>query len=129
MKRIAVLVVLVLAVAGVVWSQSVPRATADMRLAWDQDAESLADAQAYVYTAYVDGATAGTVITPTCTGTTTPFVCAAPLPVTSIGAHSVIVAAQTALDGGVLSVEARSLPFNFRIVGPATAPGRLRLIR
>lgn len=129
MKRLLLLVLAVLAVAGVVWSQSVPRATADMRLAWDQAALSLADAQAYRYTAYVDGATEGVVVPATCAGDASPFVCATPLPVTMLGDHTVIVAAQTALGESEWSGEARSESFTFRVVAPASSPFRLRLLR
>lgn len=129
MKRIAIFTLIALALAVAVWSQSVPRATAGMRLAWDQDAESLADAQAYRFTAYVDGATTGAVVTATCSGAASPFECVAPLPVTSLGTHTVVIAAQTVFDGGLLSDEARSAAFTFRVVEPASAPGRLRLFR
>ena len=127
MKRIATLTLICLAVAAVVWSQSIPRATVGMRIAWDQDAASLADVQAYRYTAYVDGATTGTVIPATCAGTAPPFECATPLPVSTLGDHSVAIAAQQLLGENLWSAESRSESFTFRVVDPAAAPSRLRV--
>lgn len=130
MKRIALLAALLaLGLAAFAYSQSIPRATAGMRLAWDQSAESLADAQAYRFTAYVNGATTGAVVTATCSGAASPFECVTPLPATSIGTHTVVIAAQTVFDDGLFSDEARSAAFSFRVVEPASAPGRLRLFR
>lgn len=116
-------------VAVLVSAQLVPRATADMRLAWDQEAASLADAQAYRYTAYVDGAGEGVAVAAECSGEASPFVCVTPLPVQSLGDHTVAIAAQQLLGEDLWSGEARSEVFSFRVVDPVRAPGRLRLFR
>jgi hypothetical protein len=100
-----------------------------MPLAWDQQAPALADAQAYRYTAYVDGSATGTVVAATCSGAASPFTCVTPLPVTALGDHTVVVAAQTALGESEWSAEARSESFTFRVVEPASSPFRLRLMR
>lgn len=108
-----------------------PVATGTMRLGWDQAAATLADAQGYRYLAYANGATTGIVVTATCTGTASPFACSTPLPapVTVIGDHSVVLAAQLSLGPNLWSDDARSLPFAFRVVAVPSAPDQLRLER
>jgi hypothetical protein len=106
-----------------------PAATPDMRLGWDQAAATLADVQSMRYTAYANGAIAGIVVTATCTGATSPFTCATPLPtpVTVIGNHTIVLAAQFPVGVGLWSDEARSAPFSFRVVALPAAPATLRL--
>lgn len=83
---------------------------------WDQDADTLAEAQSYVYRYYLDGATVGAAFTGvTCSGTAKPYTCRAALPVTAIGPHTVAMTAEI-VSGGVSSVSVKSNVAAFDVV-------------
>lgn len=88
-------------------------------LAWDQEAPTVAAAQGYTYTPYVNDAVVPPLTGVTCTGATSPFVCQAPLPA-SIGVPDtkLELTAKTPLGGESL----KSLPL---FLAPAV-PLRLR---
>lgn len=130
MKKKLLAFILVVTSAIGIYSQSIPRATANMKIAWDQDGATLADVQSYRYTGYSDNNTIlGIVLTATCTGTTSPFTCSAPFPVKTLGDRTIIVAAQLDFGNGLFSPEMRSTAFAFRIVSDPSAPGNLRILR
>lgn len=57
---------------------------------WNQEADTLQTAQSYRYRYFLDGATTGAVFGGVaCTGTASPFMCRAPLPVTLGGTHTI----------------------------------------
>lgn len=89
------------------------------KLAWDQPASSLADAQALTYAVTVDGGPRVTV-TATCTGTVSPFLCTTPLPaLTPGGRRNIVVYASTGL------LESASIPFQLSVPG---VPAGLRAV-
>lgn len=120
MKRVSFLLILLLLVPSVVYSQAVPTS----RLGWDQDAPTLADAQAYTYKYYADGSTTGIVLSGvTCTGTASPFVCSAPFPAFTPGNHRITLAAQN-----LAGESAQSLPLDFTFIVTPGVPRGLRII-
>lgn len=93
------------------------------KLAWDQpNVTSAADAQAFTYRAYADGATTGTVLTGvTCTGTTT-VTCSVAFPAFTPGSHTVrLTAANSAGEGP------QSAPIAFTFVVVPSAPANVRV--
>lgn len=100
------------------------QATSANRLGWDQAAPTLAEANAYTYRQYPDGATTGTVLTGVvCTGTTSPFLCGVPFPAFTPGAHSIQLTAANAAGESL-----KSLPFNFTFVVIPSVPANLRIM-
>lgn len=83
------------------------------KLAWDQQAASLAAANAQSYYATIDGNTIA-MLTATCTGTASPFVCATAFPAVPPGNHSITVNAVAGL------LEAASSPFPVSVPYPPT---------
>jgi hypothetical protein len=95
--------------ATVVTAQTPPPAGPTSFFQWTQPAASAAAAQALSYRYYVDGATAGTVVTGvTCTGTTT-ITCEAPVPALTPGNHTVQISAASTAGESAKS----SPPFSF----------------
>lgn len=72
------------------------QATPSNKFAIDQAAPDLATAQAYVYKIYVDGGATGAVVTMTCSGTASPFLCTTPVGSFTPGAHTVTFTAANA---------------------------------
>lgn len=67
------------------------------KLAWEEVATNLAEAQSFSYKYYVDGSTAGSPLpTVTCTGTASPFTCTSAVPTLSPGRHTVNLTASSA---------------------------------
>lgn len=92
-------------------------------LAWDQSGATVADAQAYTYTVYADGATQGTVLAPVmCSAAAGPVVCSAAFPAFPPGDHTLQL---TASSGGLES--AKSAVFSFTFVVVPNAPSGLRV--
>lgn len=93
----------------------------------DVPTPTLAEASAQKYRAYVNNATVGTVVTATCTGTVSPFLCAWPL--SAITAQLVataarplsVTAAVTAADGEKESAKVVA-PFVLQLAGNPVAP-------
>lgn len=98
------------------------------KLGFDQGAGTLADAQAYVYSAYIDGATTPTLLVATCMGTTSPFACSAPLPPLLTGTHTVALTAKVVLPDGRSAESAKSAPFSFRIFAAPNAPANIKIV-
>lgn len=120
MKRVSFLLILLLLVPTSVYSQAVPTS----RLGWDQDAPTLADAQAYTYKYYADGSTTGIVLSGvTCTGTASPFVCSAPFPAFTPGNHRITLAA-----ANLAGESDKSLPLDFTFIVTPGVPRGLRII-
>lgn len=124
--RILLALGILAALPGIAYTQTVPRATPSMKLAWDQVALDLAEASSYRYVA-VASTGAEIPLTATCTGTASPFTCAAPLPIATIGTHTVRVAVLAPLDGGTWTTPVLSDPFTYRVIAPPSAPSRFRL--
>lgn len=112
------LVILVLVAAPV----AAQTAVATNKLAWDQSAPTLADAQTYTYRLYADGATtAQTVASVTCAASATAgvFACEAPFPAFTPGNHTV---ALSAVNLAGESPKSATMAFTF-IVTPAVPTG------
>lgn len=99
-------------------------ATPGNKYAWDQDATDLVTAQAFTYKDYTD-ALAPVVLTPvTCTGTTSPFQCIAPMPLLTAGSHSTTL---TASDTAGESLPSSPLAFTFVVV--PNPPKNLHIVK
>lgn len=96
--------------------------TPDSRLAFNQIAPDLATAQAYVYRVYADGGAPNSLASVTCSGATSPFVCSAPFPAFTPGAHTVTLTAVNAAGEGPMSAV-----FGFTFVVLPAAPQNLRI--
>lgn len=119
MKRVFLTIILLL-VPSFVFSQAIPTS----RLGWDQDAPTLADAQAYTYKYYADGSTTGVALTSvTCTGSTSPFVCSAAFPAFTPGNHRITLAASN-----LAGESAKSNPLDFTFIVTPAVPTGLRII-
>jgi len=117
--------VVLLHVAGLhVWAQTT--ATSASKITWDQPANSLAEAQAFFYRAYPDGSTvasAAKVLTATCTGTASPYLCTAPYPAFTLGAHTIVLTSMNATGDESLP---SSPPFAFTFIVRPSAPLNVR---
>jgi hypothetical protein len=97
-------------------------ATPSSKIAWDQLASTLAEAQGMTYKVYADGTTTGAVLVGvTCaTGVTSPlFVCSAPYPAFTPGTHSIVLTAASTATSADESAKSAPLAFTF-IVQKAT---------
>jgi len=122
MKKMILILFLLTSVTA--YAQQPPIGTATQRFAWDQDAPTLADAQGYTYKYYPDSATTGIAFTGvTCTGTSSPFVCSAPIPAFTPGNHSITVTANN-----VAGESAKSNPFAFNFVVTPGVPNNIRIV-
>ena len=128
MKRLLV-VVLVCGLVGLAAnaaSAQTPATTAN-KIAWDQVAPSLVEAQAYTYKYYPDAATAGVTLTNvTCVSVPAPsgavIQCEVPFPAFTPGNHALsLTASNTAGES------AKSLPLSFAFVIIPSAPAALRI--
>lgn len=119
MKRIGIIVAYLLCVSTLVFGQAAP----GKKLAWDQAASSLAEAQAYTYKYYADGATTGVALSGvTCTGTASPYVCEVAYPAFTPGAHALTL---TSSNPAGESGPSASFAFSFVVI-PAS-PANLRI--
>lgn len=97
------------------------------KLAWDQQAATLAEAQAATYKHYDDASATGIVLTPvTCNALVPPlagnFTCETPFPAFTPGAaHGIALTA-----GNLAGESLRSTAFNFLLVVVPNAPTNLR---
>lgn len=96
-------------------------------LGWDQAADSAAEAGALLYEAAFDGLAPVALSGVVCTGTVSPFQCAAPLVGLRNGAHMVAVRAVAVVDGTRLE-SPLSAVFNFLWVAVPNAPSNLRIV-
>jgi hypothetical protein len=96
------------------------------RLAWDQAATNLAEAQGITYEASFDGGALATVAA-TCTGSTSPFTCVASIPALTPGSHTTAVRAVRIIDSQRLEGPL-SATFNFTLVALPAAPTNLRIV-
>lgn len=103
-------------------------ADASAKLGWDQVAPTLAVASGYTYRSYADGSVTGTAMTGVvCTGAASPYVCTAPFPAFTPGAHTIALTAGTL--AGATSIEsAKSAPLAFTFVVVPGAPASLRIV-
>ena len=93
------------------------------RIAWDQDAPTLADAQGATFKYYPDGSATGVALTSvTCTGTASPFVCSALFPPFTPGNHSITITATN-----IAGESSKSSPFAFNFVVTLGAPRNVRI--
>ena len=99
-------------------------ATPGSRLAWDQDAPSLAEAQGQTYEASWDGAVAVPLTGVTCTGTASPYACSGALPPLTVGTHTVTLRARNATGTGPTS---DALAFSYSPFALPSAPRNLRI--
>ncbi len=99
-------------------------ATSTSRLAWDQVAETLAEASSYTYRASFDGGGLVTLTGVACAGAASPFICSATFPTLSHAAHSVAMVAVNAAGVSPLSA---SFSF-FMSVQLPSAPQNLRIL-
>jgi beta-xylosidase len=114
MKKILLTLALVIFATSVYAQTS---AGTKSKIAWDQDAPSLAEASGYTYLYYADSSIVGVAFTNvTCIGTITPFQCSTPFPAFTPGSHTLVFTANN------LSGESpRSTPilnFTFVILPP-----------
>lgn len=99
------------------------------RLAWDQAAGSLGQAQSYIYEAFWDGGNATPIAGVACAGTTSPFVCSGNFAALTPGEHSVRVrAVDTASVAGTRLESPLSAVFNFTLVALPAAPTNVRIV-
>lgn len=88
-------------------------ASAINKLAVDENAPDVATAQGYTYK-YYDGASAGVpLVGTTCTGTTSPFVCAFTFPAFTPGSHSITI---TASNQAGESAKSAVITFTFAVI-------------
>lgn len=104
-----------------------PVAAAGRKVAWDQAAPSLAEAQGYTYRLYVDGAAAPILVTSpvTCVNPGTagaPYVCQTAFPPMTPGPHTLVVTASN--DSGE---SLPSTPFAFQFIVVPVTPRNVRL--
>ena len=116
-----ILLLLLVGVPQIAWAQ--PAASATSRLAWDQPAGTLAEAAGCAYEASWDGAAVVPVTGVTCTGASSPIVCAGSFPAQTPAAHSVRLQARNAAGSSPLSSS-----FAFQFVALPSAPQNLRII-
>jgi hypothetical protein len=123
-KRILLATLLATGLTIIIQAQ-VPNVDANDSFAWNQAANSLAEAQGYVYKYYLDGAGVGSTFAGvTCSGTASPFTCQARTPAFSNGNHSLTITAASAA-----GESAPSIPFGFVFGNPPTTPNNIRVIR
>ena len=123
-KKLILIPFLILTIASPVFAQQPPIGTATQRFEWDQEAPTLTDAQGYTYKYYPDNATAGIVFqNVTCSGTTSPFVCSAPIPAFTPGNHTITVTATN-----IAGESPKSNPFDFNFVVTPSVPRSIRII-
>lgn len=123
MRRLIVSLILVGAFVAPAGAQA--PATASSRLAWDQAAPTLAEANAYTYRYYPDGATAGIAFAAgsvTCSGTASPFVCIVNFPAFTPGNHTLTLTA-----ANVAGESAPSVVLTFQMVVTPAVPANPRI--
>lgn len=127
-SNLSILLLLLTALVLPVSSASAQTANPSSRLAWDQVAPTLADANGYLYEATFDGGAVVPLAGVTCTGAASPFVCAVGFPLTfPSGAHMVQV--RTVAFAGSTRLESPlSAVFNFIFLGLPQAPTNLRIV-
>jgi hypothetical protein len=123
-KGLAVACLLAYVGVTVLTAQSVQDIAPSQKLNWKQSASTLAEANSYRYTYFLDGSTTGTVFVSGCTGTTSPFNCTSAIPAnvmanTSSGTHTVTITASVVLADGTALDSGKSVVCSFRF---ATAP-------
>ncbi len=100
-----------------------PPALSTSKFAWDQSAPTLADAQAYTYKYYPDGAATGIEFTGvTCSGSSSPFQCEVNIPAFTPGNHSITMTASN-----LAGESAKSAPFSFVFVVTPAIPSGIRI--
>lgn len=117
--RTILLILSVLVIPSVVSGQVTPTS----RVAWDQDAPSLAVAQAYTYRSFIDASTTGTILVHACTGAAQTFVCTAPFPSFTPGSHSIQITASNSTGESL-----KSVPLVFTFAAIPAVPQRIRII-
>ncbi len=101
-----------------------PGAGANSKIAWDQPAGTLVEAQAYTYKYYPDSAATGTTLVGvTCAGTTAPFQCEVAFPAFTPGSHTLTLTA-----GNIAGESAKSSPpLSFVFVVTPGIPGNVHI--
>lgn len=90
------------------------------KLAFDVPTATLAEASANKYLAYLDATPVGVSLVTTCTGTASPFVCKAPIPALTPGAHTVTVSMVVTLPDSRSMESLKSQAYSFTLVVAAT---------
>lgn len=124
-RALVALIALGVAAPALAQTAAVP---AQHRLAWDQAAPSLAEAQGYQYAIYVDGGPRTVLSGVTCTGTASPWTCAVPFPALTPGDHQIRLTAAVVV-GDVIAESLPSVPFDVRVVVAPQPPSGLRIVR
>lgn len=100
------------------------QAVPSSRFGWDQNALNLADAQAYTYKYYADGATTGVNFNNvTCSGATSPFQCSVSIPAFTPGNHTIQITATN-----IAGESGKSPPFAFVFVVTPSTPQNVRIV-
>lgn len=117
-------IVLILAISAIP-SIANAQATPTSRFVWDQIAPDLATANSYRYKYYPDAVTTGAFFnTVNCTGTASPFTCAAPIPAFTPGSHTIQLTASYTNNTGE---SAKSPVFTFTFIVIPAVPANIRL--
>lgn len=126
MKKVLLSLAILFGVASISEAQV---ATPGSRLAWDQAASSLGQAQNYIYEAFWDGGSAVPMTGVACSGDTSPFTCSAEFIALTPGSHVVrIRAVDTASVPGTRLESPLSAVFNFTLVALPATPTNVRII-
>lgn len=93
------------------------------KIAWTQEAPTLADAQGYTYRYYPDGAPGVALSGVTCSGEGSPFSCQVAFPAFTPGNHALTMTAANLAGESV-----QSAPLNFVFVVTPATPTGLRIV-
>jgi hypothetical protein len=108
--------------------QAQTTATPASKITWDQQANSLSEAQGMTYKSYADGSTTGVILTGvTCaTGVTSPlYVCSASYPPFTPGAHAIVLTAASTATSTDESPKSTP-PMSFTFIVQKAAPANVR---
>lgn len=115
--------VLALMFVGVTSLAPAQTGTPASKLAYDQSAATLAEAQAFTYKYYPDGSATGTTLTSVvCSGATAPYTCVVSFPAFTPGTHTLQLTA-----ANVAGESVKSAVFSFTFVVQPTAPANIRI--
>ena len=119
MKKLVFVLLFAIGFPSVIHGQATPNSKA----IWDQVAVDLAEANSFIYRYYPDGSTNGITLQATCVvGVAAPFLCSAPFPAFTPGAH---VLTMTATNAGGESPKSPVFSFTFVVV--PSPPTNIRL--
>lgn len=123
MKKILFTIVLIFITASFSYAQT--PTTGKSQIGWDQEAPTLAEAQGYIYKYYADDSATGiTLVSVTCSGATSPFLCQVAFPAFTPGPHNLVLTASNLAGESLKS----SPPLTFKFVVTPATPGNVRII-